>query len=217
MRCQNKGCEALAEFTCFCNYPSLCEQHISDHQGNNHTIERLNIVLSKGECELLRRQATEKIICLKKTQNVFTELKEMLKSMTDRILLKDISKIQEQIDFFKAVQNFDRQSTTLRTKIDLNSAVTLATLRGISDQLRVFNNNIEEMLMEKDIQPIANPQIENQETLEGLKNRMDNFEIDYFVNDFGEGKNFRDRIREIKFSKENKYSFICKSNAGIFK
>ena len=46
---------------------------------------------------------------------------------------------------------------------------------------------------------------------------LDSFDIPLFKGMFGPGEYYREYIKDIKFSSELKYSFVCKNHIGILK
>ena len=222
-------CNLKSEFTCLCGFPFLCSNHLSQHlreSKNQHTIEPLDSCLSVIEYQALKKEAQSKIIELQKYKdNIYSYSKSLIKRI--KKLSKEVTeKIDTQVLFYIKLIKLDNLSKSLKAKAD-KIATTLYMTKDLSvnidleiekvfkQELFIISSKEEEEEKEKS-KKVSEVELNQKKELRFGEN-INQWSLDLKRSVIDFQITAPSQTKEIRFSKDEKYVFVCKIYIGIFK
>lgn len=242
MKCYS--CQRKPDFTCPCSFTPLCPEHLTSHLSlpGPHSIEHLNIPLENSLSLSLKKEVLNRIKLLQGTKE---KLASLSKNLIKKILScrGEVDKeLNNLINYYFSLISFEKISNSLKTEVEKVLATCLRikefNMNVGSQSSKIFPEGLisygesetairkKEEIRQAEIKRTLEEECRakqlkiqgyNSLDIEGKKQLMDSMNNNAFNNDFGKSSGKRDKIKEILFSMDGKFSFICKSYLGIFK
>lgn len=223
-------CKLRSEFTCLCEFPFLCSIHLSQHlrqAKNQHIIEPLDICLDTNECQALKNQAQRKIQELQKYKDQTYSLSKILIKKIKKCSKEVTQKIDTQALFYLKLMTLKNLSTSLKAKADKISSsvyVTKDLSLNIEQEIeKVFYQDLFTETSEEEKEDLKKVSEEDKQKKEpqAMNLRFGQYINSWSLDQKRSAIDFEitapSQTREIRFSKDEKYIFVCRNYIGIFK
>lgn len=221
-------CQSKSEVYCSCANIFLCDTHIDNHMKmpGIHQVESIDLELNNSEINELKNEALTRI------KNVQTSKKEIF-SVAKRLIKEIENSVKAAIE---KLNKFENEYILLAKVVKFSSSLKLKAQRMIatSIKLKKVNLNLKAKFINVFTEDLVTIFEKNQDFSTGVDNNSlfitqgaNYWEPEQKIN-FLESQNIKHyqdlfkaetwrKIKEIKFSNDSKYSFICNFYSGKFK